>query len=1286
MPLVRDLDARLERAARLGHRPHQQWFSEPKPIASTPRQADLVRRPVVQRHALTPTPPPGVEAEAPDLAASLRKLAETVGAHRIREGAARDLVVAELGPRMASIHAQSDHLSAAARRDFAFLCAIAWSRQGPFWAKSVLGAADYGAAHNLQYTVRRFDALRRAVALAKDPSTELVRFHALEAEQIPYLPPSYRALLAGWGSAPEAKGDANLSSATGVGVREAEERVRVDRMLQQLTAVVEARGVSAGAGRSVAAAAAEPQIFRAASQQQLVSFLASAWAAEDQATASLILELAPERSHRRLRELARFAKAMHWDVTNWLLANVQSKELAAAYADLRLLTSKPYWGRGMPRYAALEDRRRLVYAIQVRLQSTSQSARNVAEVKKAYDGLRAVRIAIIRDATERDSGVLEATSKQAIIETDLPETSLEQAFMGELFGSVGLDPEQGRHYAPSELLIRGLRALAERAGVDVDALIETFGKGKKALLALAKDPSKVLSFAIGALSGAFSRFAASFPKIIQRSLISVILGPGAGATLQQPAEWNLKSTAGFMMQLAGLTAERVWTLVRKMVGKRGAAFIERVASPVMTLFSGKPDNLMNQVEGLFEEAKTNVFDAAESWLLTNVVSRAVVKLATLFSPVGAAIGAIQMIGNVITVMGSWGNQIASVVTSFTDSLTMIAEGKVKPAADRIFDAIVDVLPAIMSFLVGFVLGGSKLFASLRKGIRTVGDQIWKIVVRIVSAVVERAKQMVSSRGSADPSSATKTTDDAKPRHPSEKRQDDVWWRYREPITLGGERHHLGFAGQGAKARLAVFSTETPLDAVVESLRTKHGDNKRVASALIGLDAQRAAFGKARTTWEQQERAFWDLTRQKKNQDARKVAGQHRKTAGEIWQVAEAIHGHLVMIAQQTGGAGDRRLPKSRVTLGGLEELDADRGLRGATEVTASPLSFRPGNTVGSAVFRSPTAGANDFWKAVRSDTGYLERAPLLAPQLHGPGNDWRNLAILPTVVAREMTKAIRRGLQSAIVDEGRVFSYRAHVKRGGIPKDEGSVEHLLPSYVRVEATELVHDDKGRREDPVAWKPGGAKHFRWDRRIQPIQKPEAIEALRTFTEVLSAFDIDYRIGGGIASAVHGVRKTIGDADVVVEAVKRLGGMALSKELEERGFLVNDLAQVLVQGGSTQILQTESSFKIDVMAEVDTEADRLEKQRAAKRDLSTKPPLKAKVTSAEDILVQKLAWFEKGGRASSKQWGDCVGIVARQGPRLDKAYVRQVAELRELPPSVVEQALARSNKPAEITYDE
>ena len=45
--------------------------------------------------------------------------------------------------------------------------------------------------------------------------------------------------------------------------------------------------------------------------------------------------------------------------------------------------------------------------------------------------------------------------------------------------------------------------------------------------------------------------------------------------------------------------------------------------------------------------------------------------------------------------------------------------------------------------------------------------------------------------------------------------------------------------------------------------------------------------------------------------------------------------------------------------------------------------------------------------------------------------------------------------------------------------------------------------------------------------------------------------------------------------------------------------------------------------------------------------------------EDILLQKLRWFQLGGGVSDRQWRDIVGIVRVQGRRLDLPYLQRQA---------------------------
>ena len=49
----------------------------------------------------------------------------------------------------------------------------------------------------------------------------------------------------------------------------------------------------------------------------------------------------------------------------------------------------------------------------------------------------------------------------------------------------------------------------------------------------------------------------------------------------------------------------------------------------------------------------------------------------------------------------------------------------------------------------------------------------------------------------------------------------------------------------------------------------------------------------------------------------------------------------------------------------------------------------------------------------------------------------------------------------------------------------------------------------------------------------------------------------------------------------------------------------------------------------------------------------------VSSAEDIVLHKLAWYAEGGQVAQRQLQDAVGVLRTAGAALDQAYLTQWA---------------------------
>ena len=145
---------------------------------------------------------------------------------------------------------------------------------------------------------------------------------------------------------------------------------------------------------------------------------------------------------------------------------------------------------------------------------------------------------------------------------------------------------------------------------------------------------------------------------------------------------------------------------------------------------------------------------------------------------------------------------------------------------------------------------------------------------------------------------------------------------------------------------------------------------------------------------------------------------------------------------------------------------------------------------------------------------------------------------------------------------------------------------------------------------------------------------------------------YLVTGSVAGTLQGVIRSTQDIDLVVE----MTAWGLPKFVKALGdaFEVDEesLAEAIRTQGSWNVFHLPTMTKIDLFMLTDESFAKSSFQRRLSVPLPEGGELK--VMAAEDLVLQKLLWFRKGGEVSEQQWRDVVGLL-NANPTLDAAHL-------------------------------
>jgi hypothetical protein len=266
-------------------------------------------------------------------------------------------------------------------------------------------------------------------------------------------------------------------------------------------------------------------------------------------------------------------------------------------------------------------------------------------------------------------------------------------------------------------------------------------RGRDTFMTIISDPVAFLGHLINAVVAGFRRFGQNIRQHLIAGLTGWLFGALQGAGLQLPERWDLRGIISLVLQILGLTYQRIRPRLVRLLGERTVGILERTFEVVRLLVTEGPAAIWQRIAEYAGNLRDRVMEGIRNWIITRVVMAAITRLATMFNPVGAVVQAILAIYNTVMFFIERINQIMALVESVTNSIAEIASGNIAAAANYVEQTMGRTLPLIISFLAR-LLGLGGISNTIRRIIGRIRRPIDRAIDRVVRWIARQGRRLI----------------------------------------------------------------------------------------------------------------------------------------------------------------------------------------------------------------------------------------------------------------------------------------------------------------------------------------------------------------------------------------------------------------------------------------------------------------------------------------------------------------------------------------------------------------
>ena len=248
-----------------------------------------------------------------------------------------------------------------------------------------------------------------------------------------------------------------------------------------------------------------------------------------------------------------------------------------------------------------------------------------------------------------------------------------------------------------------------------------------------RDPVGFLQNMLAAVRLGFSNF---FDNILQHLLSGVtdwLFGQLRAAGIEPPSEITLASALDLVLQILGISMDRIWEKLAERIGQENVARIRGAIDRLTGIWNFVRDVQERGVAAIWEYIESQisnlwdmVLEQVRNWIVTRIIERVVARLISMLDPTGimAVVNSFIAFFNAVQSAIEYFREILLIIDDYVSTVASIARGDVEPGAARLEQGLANSIPVAVGFLANQVgLGNlAEKIAEIVGGIRAVIDR------------------------------------------------------------------------------------------------------------------------------------------------------------------------------------------------------------------------------------------------------------------------------------------------------------------------------------------------------------------------------------------------------------------------------------------------------------------------------------------------------------------------------------------------------------------------------------